>query len=342
MSEKIEIDGSQGEGGGQVLRTSVALAAMQSRPLHIHKIRGRRKRPGLKRQHLTAIRAAAEICNGSLRGDELNGSELHFEPGTAVAGEYHFAVGTAGSACLVFQTVLWPLLFASGNSRVVFEGGTHNPMAPPFDFIERSFLPVLRKMGAKVELTLEAHGFMPAGGGRFVAEIEGDCQLSPIELCALTPVQTRRATALVANLPGTIAIRELRAIREILEWKNEECLPKVVQDSPGPGNAVILEVVREDLSAMVVEFGERNTRAEKVAASAAERMSDYLESGVPVCEHLADQLVIPFALAGAGRFRTGPLSDHTQTNMQVVQRFCDTKIDADEGDDGVTLGFSAA
>lgn len=341
MSNELKIDGSQGEGGGQILRTSIALATLNGRSLHIRNIRSGRARPGLKRQHLTAIRAAAEICDGKLVGDELNSGELRYQPGDVQAGNYHFSVGSAGSACLVFQTVLWPLLFAKGNSEVIFEGGTHNPMAPPYDYIERCFLPVLAQMGAKVSLRLERHGFMPAGGGRFVAEIEGNCKLRPIEILDMGPILSRRATAIVAQLPGTIAIRELREVRSQLEWKNEECLPKVVQDSRGPGNALLLEVVRDGITEMAVVFGERRLPAEEVAIKATKALQRYLDVDAPVGEHLADQLIIPFSLSGGGAFRAECLSLHSETNIDVVRMFSDTKIDVTPADaGGVTLRFS--
>ena len=343
MTTLMTIDGSQGEGGGQILRSSIALATLKGQPVHIQKIRAGRARPGLKRQHLTAIRAAAEICGGKLVGDELDSGELRYEPGETKAGEYHFSVGGAGSACLVFQTVLWPLLFAKGNSQVVFEGGTHNPMAPPFDYIERCFLPIIEKMGATVSLRLERHGFMPAGGGRFIAEITGGCSLQPIDLVDMGPILTRRAIAIVAQLPGTIAMRELREIRSILEWKTEECLPRVVQDSRGPGNVLLLELVREGIMEMAVVFGERRLPAEKVAAKAARAIRNYVEVDAPVGEYLADQLVIPFCLSGGGRYRTTALSEHIKTNVDVVRMFSDTEVREEAADvGGVTLHFGAS
>jgi RNA 3'-terminal phosphate cyclase (ATP) len=339
MSEELHINGSEGEGGGQILRTSFALAALHGRRLHVSKIRAGRPKPGLRRQHLTCVRAIAELCDGSLRGDDIDSSELFFEPGSVKSGEYHFSVGTAGSACLVFQTVLWPLLFAKGNSRVVFDGGTHNPFAPPFDFIERAFLPIVARMGANVSIHLERAGFMPAGGGRFVAEIEGDCTLNPIELCETKPIVSRKATALVANLPGTIAIRELREVRSLLQWKNEECLPQVTQDDGGPGNVLLLEVAREDVAEVASVIGIRSLAAEDVAAIGARAINKYLRDDVPVGECLADQLVIPFALAGGGSYRTTTPSLHTTTNIEVVQRFCDVDIAASVHENATTLLF---
>ncbi len=341
MSEELHIDGSEGEGGGQILRTSFALAAHFGQTLRVSKIRAGRPKPGLRRQHLTCVRAIAELCDGALRGDDIDSSELFFEPGAVAAGEYHFAVGTAGSACLVFQTVLWPLLFAQGNSRVVFDGGTHNPFAPPFDFIDRAFLPIVRRMGAKVSAHLERPGFMPAGGGRFVVEIEGDCTLNPIELCETKPVISRRATALVANLPGTIAIRELREVRNLLNWKNEECLPQVTQDDGGPGNVLLLEVAREDVAEVASVIGIRRLAAEDVAAIGAKAINKYLADDVPVGECLADQLVIPFALAGGGSYRTIAPSLHTTTNIDVVKRFCSVEVAQTTSEHATTLSFTS-
>jgi RNA 3'-terminal phosphate cyclase (ATP) len=340
MDRVVEIDGSLGEGGGQVLRTAISLAALHSRPLHIVNIRAGRARPGLKRQHLTCLRAVAELCGGRLEGDKANSSEIRFQPGPVKAGDYHFSVGTAGSALLVFQTVIWPLLFADGNSRVVFEGGTHNPMAPSFDFIERCFVPIIRRMGAEVELTLEKRGFMPAGGGRVVAEIQGTRSLSPIDLVARGALLERRATGLVANLPGTIAIRELSEIRQLLQWRHEECLPLVDQDADCTGNVLILEVAHENVSEVIAVIGERKLTAEMVAAKAANELQAYLASDAPVGEHLADQLIIPFALTGGGRFRTRLLSKHAETNVDIVGRFSDTVITTSGEADAVALEFS--
>lgn len=339
MDSVVAIDGSLGEGGGQVLRSAISLATLHSRALHITNIRAGRARPGLKRQHLACIRAAAEICNGTLVGDKPNGAELEFQPGKVVAGDYHFAVGSAGSALLVFQTVIWPLLFAKGNSRVVFEGGTHNPMAPPLDFVERCFLPALRRMGAVIDLTLERRGFMPAGGGRFVAEIQGGCVLTPIDIVERGDLVERRATALVANLPGTIAIRELTEVRKLLRWRHEECLPRVDQDADCAGNVLMLEVNHEKVSEMVSVIGEVEVSAEMVAARAAKLLEAYQASDAPVGEYLADQLVLPFALAGGGSFRSAFLSEHAATNIETVSAFVKTPIKSVVGQGGVTLHF---
>ncbi len=172
MTSMIHIDGAQGEGGGQILRSSLALAMVTGCGLTMERVRAGREKPGLMRQHLTAVRAAKEICGATVTGDAIGSSTLTFIPGSVRPGDYTFSVGTAGSATLVLQTVLPPLFIASGPSRLVLEGGTHNPWAPPFDFLQRAFLPLVNRMGPRVTATLERYGFYPAGGGRFVVEIE--------------------------------------------------------------------------------------------------------------------------------------------------------------------------
>jgi len=290
MSEALTIDGSQGEGGGQILRTALALATLERRRLRIIRVRGRRKRPGLLRQHLTALRG----------------------------GDYRFIIDSSGSACLVFQTVLWPLLFADAPSRVVFEGGTHNPLAPPYDFLERTFIPLLDRMGARVALRLEQHGFHPGGGGRFVAEIEPVHSLQPLELLEAGAVQRRHARALVAKLPRAVGRRELKVVRDRLGWRSEECALEVVEPTVSAGNVLLLHVERGGICETVVGFGQRGVPAERVATGASRQLERLLASGAPVGEHLADQLVIPLALAGAGAFVTCAPTQHLRTNIEVV------------------------
>jgi RNA 3'-terminal phosphate cyclase (ATP) len=347
----VQIDGSQGEGGGQILRTAMALGAITGTPLAIENIRAGRAKPGLMRQHLTAVRAAATICDGTLTGDELHSRALSFTPGQVRAGEYHFPISTAGSACLVLQTVLWPLLFAGGPSHVVIEGGTHNPMAPPFDFLAITLLPLLRRMGARVDVRLERHGFYPAGGGRIAVDITPGA-LAPIEIIDAGPVRAQRARALVVNLPGNIAGRELAVVREELGWPEEACRIQSVTDAPGAGNVLFLELEREGITEVVTSVGERGKPAARVAGEAIDEARRYLAADAPVGEHLADQLVIPMALAGGGAYRTGPLTLHSRTNIDVVRRFLPVEIavepapgagaDASADDRCVIVRFSGA
>ncbi len=327
MTAFLKIDGSQGEGGGQILRTSLALSVITGTPIHIENVRAGRKKPGLMRQHLTAVLSAAELCDAEVTGATLRSGELRFRPGELRSGEYKFSVGTAGSACLVFQTVLPPLLMADGPSRVVFEGGTHNPMSPPFDFIARCFVPMLSRMGASVQVQLERPGFFPAGGGRFVATVEPWTDKRAIELINGGTVRACRARALVAQLEGAIGHRELRVVRDELGWQREDCEVEVIDNSAGPGNVLFCEVEREQVTEVVTAFGQKGVPAEKVGKQAAREVQRYLDADVPVGEHLADQLMLPMALAGGGRYRTLPLTLHSRTNKKIIKMFLDVEID---------------
>jgi RNA 3'-terminal phosphate cyclase (ATP) len=245
---------------------------------------------------------------------------LEFSPGSLKPGSYRFAVGTAGSATLVLQTILPPLLIASEPSSITLEGGTHNPAAPPFDFLQRCFAPEIKKMGAGMELTLRRPGFFPAGGGNFVAEIQPTKQLRRIELLERGEIHCRRARALVSKLAPGIGERELAMVRHELGWSPEECVVEKAE-SPGPGNALLLEIETENGTAVFTGFGERGRKAEDVARAAITAAKHWMDAFVPVDEHLADQLLLPMALAGGGSFRTTAPSSHTITNASVIQKF---------------------
>lgn len=322
----IHIDGSCGEGGGQVLRTSLGLSLVTGKPFTIENIRARRKMPGLMRQHLTAVNAAAAVGGTHVEGASLGSRTLVFEPSTVRAGSYHFAVGTAGSATLVLQTVLPALLVAAGASDLTLEGGTHNPFAPPFDFLQKSFLPLLGRMGAEVKATLERPGFYPAGGGRFHVHVEPCPRLTPIELLERGAIVATRARAVVAQISEGIAQREIEVVRNMLGWPRHGVDVEVVENSFGPGNVLLLEVETENVTEVVTGFGEKGVRAEEVARKAVRDVRKYLAADVPVGLYLADQLLIPMAMAGGGRFRTSKLTRHTETNIEIVRRFLDIDI----------------
>jgi RNA 3'-terminal phosphate cyclase (ATP) len=324
----LTIDGSLGEGGGQILRTALALSAGTGKPFRIEKIRAARDKPGLLRQHLTAAKAAAQICGAVVDGDVLGSGALSFKPGPVRAGEFAFAVGTAGSATLVLQTVLPALLLAPAPSKLVLEGGTHNPAAPPFDFLAKSFLPLINAMGPAVKAELQRPGFYPAGGGRFTVEIiPATTRLLPLELKQRGAIRGIRARAIVANLPRSIAEREMYLVRRLLSLLSEDAVVEEIRGGPGPGNAVMIEIETEHHMEVFTGFGELGVRAEAVADSAVKQARAYIASGLPVGRYLADQLLAPMSIAGAGRFRTGPLSRHTTTNVEVIRNFLDLNID---------------
>jgi RNA 3'-terminal phosphate cyclase (ATP) len=338
MTDRIDIDGSQGEGGGQILRSALALSLVTGRAFRITAIRAGRPKPGLLRQHLTAVQAACAI-GGDASGAELGATGLTFTPGRVRGGEYRLAVGSAGSATLVLQAVLPALLLAREPSRLTLEGGTHNPSAPPFDFLARTLVPVLRQMGARIEATIEQHGFYPAGGGRFTIAIEPVPALRPVALLERGPV-TVLARALMAALPEHIGRRELEILRERLALERSQCRIDRLPDAAGPGNALLVEIAAPDGTEIVSGFGRKGVPAEQVAADVADEATAFLAADVPVGAHLADQLLVPMALAGSGTFRTVTPSAHTRTNADVIRRFLDVAIRIDRDGDAhrVTIG----
>lgn len=339
----LSFDGRFGEGGGQVLRSSLSLSAALGVPFRMENIRGGRKKPGLLRQHLTAVRAAAEISGGAARGAELGSTELEFTPGEVRGGEYHFAIGSAGSAMLVLQTVLPPLMLAKKKSRVVVEGGTHNPWAPPFEALERSVVPLLAKMGAGVELVLERPGFFPAGGGRVVADIRPATEPSPFELMERGPEVSHGAEVIVAHLPDFIAERELRALGKRLPWVRTHGEILRFDESAGPGNAMHVTLAFRDVTEVFTGFGKKGIRAELIAKELAAESARYLTHDAPVGDHLADQLMLPLALLAGGRYRVTGVTPHTRTNAEIVSRFLPGAVRIDEGEaSGATIVVSGA
>ncbi len=321
----LKIDGAQGEGGGQVLRSALALALVTGQPFRIDNIRARRPRPGLLPQHLTAVEAAARVGQATVHGAARGSTWLEFAPQTVRPGSYEFQVGTAGSTTLVLQTVLPALLTAAAPSRLVLTGGTHNPFAPPFDFLQLAFLPLLARLGPKVDVTLEAPGFYPAGGGCLRATITPVPRLTPLTLLERGALRHCAARALVSRLPRQIGERELRVVQQSLNWP-EEALQVQEVTARGPGNVLVLLVASEQVTEVFTAFGKRGVRAEDVARTAVGAVRRYLEANVPVGEYLADQLLLPWALAGGGAFRTLTLSSHARTNIDVLRMFLDCKI----------------
>ena len=323
----IRIDGSQG--GGQILRSSLTLSLITGQPFHITQIRGQRPKPGLKRQHLTCVQAAMDVGGGSADGDELDSRELVFHPGKVQGGDYHIRISTAGSTTLVLQTIFLALLGVKEASTVVIEGGTHNPMAPPVDHLQKVYLPILGRMGANVDLTLNRHGFAPAGGGRLTAQIEPSTW-TPINLEDRGVLRETWAHVLAAHLDERVAEREQRALMKQLGWKSESIQIETITDSAGPGNVIMVGGKWKHVSELVTVHGERGRTSETVAKEAAKEFVRYQNAEAPVGRRLADQLLLPFALAGGGRFRTLPVSNHFETNRHVIETFLPIRIRTEE------------
>ena len=321
----LTIDGSMGEGGGQVLRSSLALSLLSGAPFRIDDIRAGRARPGLMRQHLVAVNAAAQVGDASVQGAEIGSTRLEFRPQAIKARDYTFAIGSAGSTTLVFQTILWPLLLgAASPSTITFEGGTHNPMAPPYEFIASTFLPLLARMGGQVEVGLTCHGFYPAGGGRWSTTIQPTQRLGRLSLLERGELKNLSARALLAALPASVALRELDTLAATLGWDRAACRPQMIKDSRGPGNVLLAFIESEQVTEVVSGFGERGVSSERVAAGVASEVQRYLNANVPVGEHLADQLLLPMALGEGGVFRTLSPSRHCLTQLSLLKLFLGT------------------
>ena len=339
----IHVDGAQGEGGGQILRSSLALAMVTGRPVIIERIRAGRDKPGLMRAHLTAVEAAVAISGAKVEGATIGSGRIAFTPGSIRTGSHAFSIGTAGSGTLVLQTILPALLVAPGPSTVTIEGGTHNPWAPTFDFLDRVYLPLVRRMGPVVTATLERHGFFPAGGGRFSVSVEPRGSLAGIDLLERGDVIARRVRALVSNLPERIGEREVRRVLERLSW-DRACGQTDAVDAHGPGNVVEVEIEASGLTERFTAFGRTGTSAERVADELVGEVRDHLALGTPVGCYLADQILLPLGIsawqpkgsgkARGGAFRTGPLSRHATTQIDVLRQFLGVRIEVTPEPDG--------
>ena len=332
----LEIDGAQGEGGGQILRTSMGLSALSGQPIRIHSIRAKRKHPGLRNQHLCAVRAASEICQGQLFNAELGSSELIFYPGELQTRNFRFQIGSAGSCSLVAQTVLLPLLNAESPEPITIgiEGGTHNPLAPPFEFLAHAYLPLLQRMGFAVDAKLMRHGFYPNGGGRIEFTLAGtnDAKLRPLKLLEPGRLKQIEASAWVANLPAHIAQRELDTLRRRSQWHRARYELRELDDpSLGMANLLLVRLEHENSCEVISSFGKQGVRAEQVATRAWKSAQLYQQLGAPVGEYLCDQLLLPAALVAArtnqtSQFVTGPLSLHAETHIDLLQRLLPVEI----------------
>ncbi len=334
----IHIDGSKGEGGGQVFRSSLTLSLLTQQPFTITNIRAGRRKPGILRQHLTCVKAATEISGAKVEGAEMGSQKLVFYPKPVKHGTYSFSVGTAGSTGLVFQTILLPLLRADGISEVTLRGGTHNPLAPPYHFLEESFLPLLHKMGAEVETKLNRYGFYPAGGGEFVAQITPSAKIDPLFIVEEEKTEKITVTAIVANLPQTIAKQEKDALCSYLDISPEAGIEKRVE-SNGPGNIVYTTVHKKDTTELFTHFGERGVSSKRVAQKCADETKSFEKSGAPVGEHLADQIMLPLYLAGSGAFLTTEPSLHSTTNSEIIKIFTGREILFEERGENLWLCF---
>lgn len=331
--EPLVIDGSFGEGGGQILRTSCTLAAITGRPIEIHSIRGKRPKPGLQAQHLVAVLAAAELCNGELKGAAKGSMFLSFIPTKpAEPGEYRFDIGTAGSTTLVLQTVFPILSVAGGPSRVTITGGTHNPKAPTFDYIDHVYVPSIRPFGWNLRLACPTPGFFPAGGGRVEAEIELATP-RPIDLTVFPAEHDICSIAHTSIMGRDLLSRTRNTLAQLHDgpMKFEE----IANEGPSPGVGLTLVASNEHYRAGFSELGERGVRMETVCERAYSAYDTWRKSPPALEEHLADQLAPLAALTeGESRWRAQVVSEHLRTVLQVIQWFglAETELNEETGE----------
>ena len=330
----INIDGAQGEGGGQIIRSSLTLSALTGKTFEVRNVRAGRKRPGMLRQHVTAANATREICGAGTTGVDLDSSHFTFAPGPLQTRGFRFSVGSAGSAMLVAQTILPALMMADGESTIEVDGGTHNMAAPPFDFLQQCYLPLVNSMGPQIDAKLERYGFYPAGGGRVKFKVKPAEQLKPLQLMENGGSYKPTVIAMVAKLPRHIAEREVSLIQRSAGWRVRDCEIREIAESNGPGNVVMVRLQYPNVTEIFTGFGRKGVTAEQVAKNTWKETRDYLATEAPVGEHLADQLMLPMAIAAnqgqISRFMTGPLSRHSRTQMDIIRLFLDVDIQTKE------------
>lgn len=336
-----EIDGTRGEGGGQLLRGALALSVATGHSFRIDDIRRSRSRPGLMRQHLTAVQAAAAICKARVDGAEIGSTSLVFEPGPVRPGDYTFAVGTAGSSVLVLQAIVPALARLAVPSRVTVSGGTHNPLAPTFEFLRDSLAPQLAAIGWTVQYTLIRHGFYPAGGGQIVAAFAPARPPQRLVLVERGARISHAARAVVSHIERDIAERELAMLCARLNWDADPRAAASISDSAGPGNFVEATVRHENVTEVATSIGQRGVSGERVAGVCAEAVQRYLQVTAPVGEYLLDQLLVPLALTAGGELRATRWTPHAEAQRDLLRAWFGCDIDVTRGDDGVRVNVPA-
>ncbi len=328
--DRIEIDGSFGEGGGQILRTALALSVLLRQPFTLHHIRARRKNPGLGHQHLTAVNALAKISGARVEGNVIGSQKLTFNPGGVCPGDYRFQIGTAGSTTLLLQALLLPLCLSQMSSRLILEGGTHVPWSPPYHYLSDVLFPTLHLMGVSVAGRIDEWGWYPKGGGVLLVEVHPSPSFKPISLLKRGSLKRIRGVSAASLLPKHVAVRQreeaLRRIEKELKFGAEITM---LPDAPsrGPGSLLFLVAESEKAVAGFSSLGRRGKRAEEVAGEAVNSLKDYLEKEDCLDPHLADQLVPFMAMAkGNSSFTTTRVTEHLLTNLWVVQHFTSVKI----------------
>lgn len=325
----VILDGSAAEGGGQIPRTALALSMVTGLPFRVKNIRASRAKPGLLKQHVAVIESAMRLCSAGVDGVSLGSSQFTFFPGDVIAGQYDFTFSAAIPISLILQTMLPVLSLAKGVSEVTIEGGIGNRNAPPIEFLTKTYLPQIVKMSPTVTLQAASVGLLPIGTGRFKTTIAPGVRFRPITLVDRgVPIQ-RKAMTSVTNLTGHQATQEVKELERTLGLAN-------LSMKNGSGN-VLLEMSYEGITEVFTGFAKQGLSSEEVTADAARQAKRYMTSKAAICEFLADQLLIPMALAGSGRFTTTKISAHAKANMETIRAFLPVDFGIDQLPDGSWL-----
>ncbi len=329
-SDIIEINGSQGEGGGQIIRTALSLSVITGKAFRITGIRAGRRQTGLKEQHLTCVRACRTISQAAVEGDSVGSSALTFIPGETRPGDYHFNISTAGSTSLVFQCIFFPLALTSGHSSISITGGTHVLWSPSFDYLRSLWLPTMKKLGFHGELTLERAGYFPVGGGKIAAHVEPVKKLE--NLSSLNRGRLKKLAIFLgsSNLPSTSRERMKKTLQNTLESYlalisfQEGDLP-----SPGRNAFVTIHATFEHTQACFTDVGERGKPSEDVAATASNHFLAYMARKGSLDEHMTDQILLPLALVqqGSSTCTISHVSQHLLTNAAIIRKFLDVTVE---------------
>jgi RNA 3'-terminal phosphate cyclase (ATP) len=357
----IELDGSLGEGGGQILRTALALSLITQQPFRIHNIRAKRPKPGLMRQHLACVQAAVRIgadgeqalavaVDDAGQPVQVGSSSLHFTPAPVRAGRYEFVIGSAGSCMLVLQTVLWPLALAQAPSELILRGGTHNPMAPCADYLQMLAAVCQGLQGVQRQdiwqLELQRHGFYPAGGGQARVTITPPAQgIAAIDLMKRGELLQASAECLHAGIPRGAAERELAALSQALGWPSEALRNRALRANEGPGNALLAHLRYAHVTEIFAAYGEKGVSAEQVAQDLVRQVRAYQSADAPAGPHMADQLMIPAALAAlqgrSSQYRATEITPHATTNAQVIEQFLPVRCKIELSNAGGCVSIAA-
>lgn len=335
----IRIDGSQGEGGGQILRSSLTLSILTGQSYEIFNIRSNRKKPGLQPQHLKCVEAAVVISEAEQKGAAIGSTRLIFSPGKVHSGNYQVDIGTAGSTSLVLHTIFLPLAFANGESTITITGGTHVPWSPVFHYLDIQWLPMLRRMGFNIKISLKQAGFYPRGGGKIIAHIKPTRQLKPLNLRERGQLVKMRGISAAANLASSVIERQKSQMLKRLSGANIGCNIKTeTMPSRWKNTMALLSAEYENGSGCFTALGAPGKRAEKVADEAVDELLEYLGTTGCVDKYLADQLLLPLAFTGSkSHYRTSQITRHLLTNRDVIQQFTNVEIrtEGELGKEGV-------